>query len=209
MQGHGHFISIIICTPKVKKTIRHCYWPDIGVNIENIVCVIPKCLCSLWKPHKYLDVPSNSYICMWNFLHLQFMLLSMMRWGWKWWWQWGWGCWLWCHPERIDRRHFPMMIMRKTIYYECDDACDDVIKVLGTLPSWTYRLSPFSSSEAWARKSPARETYRRWLWRWLDDDDDDNHDDDDATHHNNIFYIWKNSLYQTQSPRYWRSSPAP
>ena len=80
------------------------------------------------------------------------------------------------------------------------------MKVLETLPSWMYRLSPFSSSEAWARKSPARETYKRWFWRWLDDDDDDNYDD--TTHHNNIFYNWKNSLYQTQSPQYWRSSPA-
>ena len=34
--------------------------PDMWINIEHIMCVIPKCCHAFWKPHKYLDVPKNS-----------------------------------------------------------------------------------------------------------------------------------------------------
>ena len=43
---------------KVQSTLN-LISPDMWINIEHVMCVVPKCCHALWEPHKYLDVPKN------------------------------------------------------------------------------------------------------------------------------------------------------
>ena len=63
---------------KVQSTLK-LISPDMWINVEHIMCVVPKCCHALWKPHKYLDVPKNNFSTMLKGFAFCFELIMVVR----------------------------------------------------------------------------------------------------------------------------------